>query len=56
MISTMVQSLPVEKQTQAFDNCDVFRLFAELNPSLLTALRLCRFHETIPDQPRNRAA
>jgi hypothetical protein len=47
-------SLPIEKQTQAFSAGDVFRLLAKLNPSLLSALRLCKFNETAPEQPRNR--
>jgi hypothetical protein len=47
-------SLPGEKQTQAFARGDVFRILARLNPSLLTALRLCSLGP-IPEQPRNRA-
>jgi hypothetical protein len=35
-------SLPVGKQTQAFQEGDVFRLLAKLNPSLLRALEICR--------------
>jgi hypothetical protein len=49
-----IHSLPVEKQTQAFDDGDVFRLLARLNPSLLAALRLCALGP-IPEQPRTRA-
>jgi hypothetical protein len=48
-----IHSLSVEKQTQAFDDGNVFRLLARLNPSLLTALRLCALGP-IPEQPRNR--
>ena len=51
-----LNSLPIEKRTMAFHDGDVFRLLARLNPSLLIALRLCQFNETIPDKPRNRAA
>jgi hypothetical protein len=50
-----LNSLPIERRCTVFADGDVFRLLAKLNPSLLTALRLCRFHGTIPDQPRNRA-
>jgi hypothetical protein len=49
-----LNSLPIEKQTQAFHDGDVFRLFAKLNPSLLTALRLCD-RGPVPEQPRLRA-
>lgn len=31
-----------EKQTSAFQDGDVFRILAKLNPSLLSALELCR--------------
>jgi hypothetical protein len=37
-----IHSLPVEKQMQAFEKGDVFRLLARLNPSLLRALELCK--------------
>ena len=37
-----IMSLSVGRQTLAFDEGDVFRLLAKLNPSLLAALRLCR--------------
>ena len=50
-----LNSLPMEKRSRAFDTGDVFRLLANLNPSLLSALRLCQFNESVPDQPRNRA-
>jgi hypothetical protein len=52
-----IHSLPVEKQTQAFVQGDVFRLLARLNPSLLVALRLCTLG-TVPEEPRqpNRSA
>jgi hypothetical protein len=49
-----LNSIPMEKRTQAFQAGDVFRLLANLNPSLLSALRLCKFNETVPEQPRNR--
>jgi hypothetical protein len=44
-----IMKLPVERQTRAFDDGDVFRLLAQLNPSLLRALRLCVYHVTIPE-------
>jgi hypothetical protein len=50
-----LNSLPIEKQTQAFQDGDVFRLLAKLNPSLLSGLRLCQFNEIVPEQPRHRA-
>lgn len=50
-IISEICSLPVEKQTRAFGDGDVFRLLAKLNPSLLVALRLCDIGE-IPAQPR----
>lgn len=40
-----IMKLPREKQTAAFHEGDVFRLLAELNPSLLRALELCQLHE-----------
>jgi hypothetical protein len=52
-ILSEINSLPVEKQTQAFSDGDVFRLLARLNPTLLTALRLCSLGK-VPEQPRNR--
>jgi hypothetical protein len=36
-----IMKLPVERQTRAFDDGGVFRLLGRLNPSLLTALKLC---------------
>lgn len=48
-----LNSLPIEKQTRAFDTGDVFRLLARLNPSLLTALRLCD-RGAVPEVPRRR--
>src|ERR1700730_457824 len=51
-----LNSLPVEKRSQAFHDGDVFRLLARLNPSLLAALRLCKFNQTVPEQPRARAS
>jgi hypothetical protein len=51
-----LNSLPMEKRTQAFHDGDVFRLLARLNPSLLAALRLCKFNQTIPEEPRSRAS
>jgi hypothetical protein len=39
-IISEIFSLPIEKQSQAFQKGDVFRLLARLNPSLLAALRL----------------
>ncbi|MDH2353498.1 hypothetical protein QCM80_22960 [Bradyrhizobium sp. SSUT112] len=44
-----IMRLPVERQVQAFDAGDVFRLMARLNPSLLRALRLCVYHSTVPE-------
>jgi hypothetical protein len=52
-ILSEIVNLPVEKQTQAFRKGDVFRILARLNPSLLTALRLCSLGP-IPEQPRMR--
>ena len=37
-----ITSLEPSRQMQAFQAGNVFRLIAKLNPSLLTALRLCR--------------
>jgi hypothetical protein len=36
-----ITALPVSQQMTAFQKGDVFRLMAQLNPSLLTALKLC---------------
>ena len=47
-----INSLPIEKQTIAFQGGDVFRLLARLNPSLLAALRLCSYNGPIPENPR----
>jgi hypothetical protein len=44
-----ITSLPIAKQTTAFKDSDVFRLLAQLNPSLLRALRLCRWYEPVPE-------
>jgi hypothetical protein len=49
-----LNSLSIGKQTQAFRDGDVFRLLAKLNPSLLTALRLCD-RGPVPEEPRVRA-
>ncbi len=49
-----INSLPIERQTTAFNDGDVFRLLAKLNPSLLRALELCVSHACTPgDQHRN---
>jgi hypothetical protein len=48
-----LNSLPMENRSRAFGVGDVFRLLAKLNPSLLTALRLCNLGP-IPNEPRNR--
>ena len=53
-ILSEICSLPVEKQTTAFGDGDVFRILARLNPSLLAALRLCTL-VNVPEEPRNRA-
>lgn len=47
-----LQKVPREKRIQAFQDGDVFRLLARLNPSLLAALRLCRYNAPIPENPR----
>jgi hypothetical protein len=47
-----IHSLPVEKQTSAFNEGDVFRLLAKLNSSLLAALKLCTLG-TVPKEPRH---
>jgi hypothetical protein len=49
-----IHSLPVEKQTGAFCDGDVFHFLAKLNPSLLAALRLCKVGP-VPEKPRERA-
>jgi hypothetical protein len=49
-----LDSLPLEKRTTAFHDGDVFRLLAELNPSLLTALRICFLNREVPEVPRAR--
>jgi hypothetical protein len=36
-----IKSLDVDEQSRAFNNGDVFRLLAKLNPSLLRALEFC---------------
>ncbi len=36
-----INSLPKEKVSHAFDQADLFRKLAKLNPSLITALELC---------------
>lgn len=38
-----ITRLPAPRQTCAFRDADVFRLMAQLNPSLLTALKRCRW-------------
>jgi hypothetical protein len=45
-------SLPMGEQTWAFRDGDVFRILSRLNPSLLTALRLCD-RGPVPEVPRN---
>jgi len=40
-----IMRLPIARQTCAFRDADVFRLMAQLNPSLLTALKRCRWSE-----------
>ena len=45
-----IHSLPIEKRSSAFQEGDVFRLLARLNPSLITALRLCRWHPPVPER------
>jgi len=47
-----LDSLPIEKRTQAFSDGDVFRLLAKLNPSLLRALALCEWHPAVPERKR----
>jgi hypothetical protein len=44
-----INSLPIDGRTGAFIEGDVFHLLAKLNPSLLTALRLCVWHEAVPE-------
>jgi hypothetical protein len=48
-----ILSLPIEKQTRAFQAGHVFQILARLNPSLLKALRLCDRGD-VPGKPRNR--
>jgi hypothetical protein len=38
-----IMKLPIDRQTRAFSDGDVFRLLAQLNPSLLTALKRCHW-------------
>lgn len=38
-----ITRLPVDRQVCAFKDGNVFRLMAQLNPSLLTALKRCRW-------------
>ncbi|MCJ9701729.1 hypothetical protein [Bradyrhizobium sp. SHOUNA76] len=38
-----IMRLPIERQIHAFRDADVFRLMAQLNPSLLAALKRCRW-------------
>ena len=47
-----LDSLPIEKRTQAFSDGAVFRLLAKLNPSLLRALALCEWHLAVPERKR----
>jgi hypothetical protein len=44
-----ITSLPKGQQVMAFGDGDVFRLVARLNPSLIKAIRLCTFHEPVPE-------
>ena len=39
-----IMRLPIERQVCAFTDADVFRLMAQLNPSLLAALKRCRWN------------
>ena len=48
-----LDSLPIEKRTQAFHDGDVFRILARLNPSLLRALALCEWHSAVPERRRS---
>lgn len=41
------------QRSQAFSKGGIFRLLAKLNPSLLSALRLCKYNHLVPEQPRN---
>jgi hypothetical protein len=45
-----LQKVPRERRMRAFEDGDVFRLLAKLNPSLLGALRLCLYHEKVPEE------
>ena len=47
-----ITKLPIANQSTAFKNGDVFRLLAQLNPSLLRALELCRWHHPVPEGSR----
>jgi hypothetical protein len=49
-----LQKVDRRERTQAFSKGDMFRLLAQLNPSLLRALELCQLGP-VPEVPRNRA-
>ena len=38
----------ISQVSRAFYDGDVFRLLTKLNPSLLRALELCRYHQSVP--------
>ena len=48
-----ITKLPMRQQMRAFQEGEVFRLLAQLNPSLLRALELCHWHEPVPETPRS---
>jgi hypothetical protein len=50
-----LNKIHLSQRCRAFEKGNMFRILAELNPSLLTALRLCQFHGPVPDQPRRPA-
>jgi hypothetical protein len=45
-----LNKVPRSETTRTFEKGDVFRLLAKLNPSLLRALELCRWHESVPQK------
>lgn len=43
-----LNSVAIEKRTNAFEDGDVFRILAKLNPSLFRALELCQWRGAVP--------
>jgi hypothetical protein len=48
-----ITKLPMRQQMRAFQEGEVFRLLAQLNPSLVRGLVVFQWHEPVPETPRS---